>query len=232
MWLHSRKSRRGSFGREVVASFPMAKLYNSLHATIFTPSLHFISTFSKHNRITSLEMLHKSPSGTWVPAYVPRSQGILAALLLITSAANSCVSPFLLCKVTILNSLAQTIGYDGSMINGLNILPSYTSYFVLTPATLGLQTASIFIGGSIASIISGIACDRLGRRPTMFWSFMISLIGVLMQTIAQNVAMFTVARIIIGFGTTMAGVAGAVYLSETCAFQWRAWGVGLLNDFF
>ena len=41
-------------------------------------------------------------------------------------------------------TLLQTGGYDGSMLNGLNILPSYTDYFNLDPATTGLNTASVF----------------------------------------------------------------------------------------
>jgi MFS family permease len=127
---------------------------------------------------------------------------------------------------------SQVSGYDGSMLNGLNILPSYTEYFVLTPATTGLQTASLFIGAALASLISGVLCDRLGRRPTLLYSSIISLIGVALQGSAQNVAMFTIARIVIGFGSAISGIAGAVYLSETMALEWRAWGVGLLNNFY
>jgi MFS family permease len=127
---------------------------------------------------------------------------------------------------------SQTSGYDGSMMNGLNILPSYTDYFTLNAATLGLNTASIFIGGFWGPIFSGIMSDRLGRRPTLFWGSVITLIGVLLQTAAQNIAMFVVARIVLGFGGAVSGIAGAVYLSETFSSRWRAWGVGLLNDFY
>ena len=74
--------------------------------------------------------------------------------------------------------------------------------------------------------------DRLGRRPAIFWGAIISLVGVILQTAAQNIAMFVVARIILGFGTIIDGVAAGVYLSETFASRYRAWGVGLLNDFY
>ena len=127
---------------------------------------------------------------------------------------------------------SQTVGYDGSMMNGLNILPSYYNYFNLNAATTGLNTASIFIGGFWGPIFSGIMSDRLGRRPTLFWGAVITLIGVLLQTAAQNIAMFVVARIILGIGSAVSGIAGAVYLSETFSSRWRAWGVGLLNDFY
>ena len=118
------------------------------------------------------------------------------------------------------------------MLNGLNILPSYTNYFNLNPATTGLNTASVFIGATLGPIFSGIISDRLGRRPAIFWGSAITLLGVLLQTAAQNIAMFVVARIILGFGTGLSGIAGGVYLSETFASQWRAWGVGMLNNFY
>lgn len=118
------------------------------------------------------------------------------------------------------------------MLNGLNILPSYTDYFKLNPATTGLNTASVFIGSCLGPIFSGIISDRYGRRPAMFWGSIITLIGIVLQSAAQNIAMFVVARIILGFGTALSGISGGVYLAETFPSKWRAWGVGLLNDFY
>ena len=160
-------------------------------------------------------MLHHTPSGTWLPSYVPGSSIVLSILLLWCSVVQS-----------------STGGYDGSMLNGLNILPSYTDYFKLTPATTGLNTASVFIGGVLGPLVSGVAADRLGRRPAIFWGCIITLIGILIQTAAQNTAMFVVGRILLGFGSQVSGIAAGVYLSETFASRYRAWGVGLLNDFY
>ncbi|KAF7541112.1 hypothetical protein G7054_g827 [Neopestalotiopsis clavispora] len=160
-------------------------------------------------------MLRKSPTGTWLPAWVPESTIVLSCLLMICSIVNS-----------------TTNGYDGSMLNGLNILPSYTDYFELTPATTGLSTASVFIGGFLGPLFSGVMTDKFGRRPAILYGSVITLIGVILQTAAQNIAMFVIARIIIGFGSTLSGIAGGVYLSETFPSRWRAWGVGLLNDFY
>ena len=160
-------------------------------------------------------MLHHTPSGTWLPSYVPGSSIVLSVLLLWCSVVQS-----------------STGGYDGSMLNGLNILPSYTDYFKLTPATTGLNTASVFIGGVLGPLVSGVAADRLGRRPAIFWGCIITLIGILIQTAAQNIAMFVVGRILLGFGSQISGIAAGVYLSETFASRYRAWGVGLLNDFY
>lgn len=131
-----------------------------------------------------------------------------------------------------ITNASQTSGYDGSMLNGLNILPSYTDYFRLNATTTGLNTASVFIGGALGPLVSGIIADQFGRRPAILWGSIITLLGVLLQTAAQNIAMFVVARIILGFGIAVSGIAGGVYLSETSPSRWRAWGVGLLNDFY
>ncbi|KAL7793785.1 general substrate transporter [Trichoderma ceciliae] len=160
-------------------------------------------------------MLRKSPTGTWIPAWVPESTTTVSVLLLICSMVQS-----------------ATGGYDGSMLNGLNILPSYTDYFNLNSATTGLNTASVFIGGFFGPIWAGVMTDRLGRRPAIFWGSLITLLGILLQTAAQNIAMFVIARIILGWGAAISSVAGGVYLSETFASRYRAWGVGLLNNFY
>ena len=118
------------------------------------------------------------------------------------------------------------------MLNGLNILPVYIDYFKLNSATTGLNTASVFIGGFFGPIFAGVMADRLGRRPAIFWGSIITFLGIILQTAAQNIAMFVVGRIILGFGSAVSGIAAGVYLSETFPSRWRAWGVGLLNDFY
>ncbi|EME86493.1 uncharacterized protein MYCFIDRAFT_132754 [Pseudocercospora fijiensis CIRAD86] len=160
-------------------------------------------------------VLRKTPTGTWMPAWVPESTFILSFLLIICSIVQS-----------------STGGYDGSMLNGLNILPSYTDYFKLNSATTGLNTASVFIGGFFGPIFSGVMADKLGRRPAIFWGTIVTFLGILLQTAAQNIAMFVIARIVLGFGSAVSGIAGGVYLSETYPARYRAWGVGLLNDFY
>lgn len=129
-------------------------------------------------------------------------------------------------------NIRKTNGYDGSMLNGLNILPSYTDYFELNNVTKGLNTASVSIGGFLGPFVAGIAADRLGRRPAIFWGSCITIVGIIIQTSAQNIAMFVVSRIVLGFGSALTGVAGSVFLSEVFPSRWRAWGVGLLNDFY
>ena len=116
------------------------------------------------------------------------------------------------------------------MVNGLNILPSYLDYFNLNTATIGLQTSSPFIGGCLAGLSWGKLTDVLGRRPALFWAALITVFAVILQTAAQNIAMFVIARILIGFGTGASGLTGPAYLAETLPLHWRAWGLGIFND--
>ncbi|KAJ7451593.1 MFS sugar transporter-like protein [Mycena latifolia] len=128
---------------------------------------------------------------------------------------------------------STTFGYDGSMINGLNILPSYVNYFNASNTTnLALNTASVWIGGILAGLSYGKVTDIIGRRPSLFWAAVLTLFAVILQTAAQNVAMFVAARILIGFGTSASALSGPAYLAETLPFKWRAWGLGIFNDFY
>lgn len=118
------------------------------------------------------------------------------------------------------------------MMNGLNILPSYTDYFTLTTATLALNTASVWMGSVICGIVYAKVPDWIGRKWALFFGAILTIIGVIIQTAAQNIAMFVIARIIIGFGTGASSIAGPIYLAETLPVKYRAWGLGIFYDFW
>ncbi|EXJ93914.1 hypothetical protein A1O1_02307 [Capronia coronata CBS 617.96] len=117
-------------------------------------------------------------------------------------------------------------------MNGLNILPSYTDYFTLTTATLSLNTATVWVGSMLAGILYAKVPDWIGRRWSLFFGAIFTIIGVIIQTASQNIGMFVAARIIIGFGTGASSIAGPVYVSETLPVRYRAWGLGIFYDFW
>lgn len=149
----------------------------------------------------------------YLPTFLPRNSLAIAVLLVFSSCITS-----------------TTFGYDGSMMNGLNILPSYNNYFNLNPDTTGALTASVWIGGILSGLTYGSVTDWIGRRPALFWAAIMTIVGVILQTAAQNTSMFIIARIFIGYGTASSGLTGPAYLAETLPFRWRAWGLGVLND--
>ncbi|KAK3312743.1 MFS sugar transporter-like protein [Apodospora peruviana] len=146
---------------------------------------------------------------------VPKSSNVITALLVACSMITS-----------------ATFGYDGSMMNGLNILPSYSDYFQLNTTTTSLNTSTLYLGGCIAGFVWGAVTDAIGRRPSLFWAAVLTVMAVALQTAAQNVAMFVFARILIGFGTTASAITGPAYLAETLPWKSRAWGLGIFNDFY
>ncbi|KAK9426121.1 putative Lactose permease [Seiridium unicorne] len=152
---------------------------------------------------------------TGVPDRVTRNTPLLNGLLVLASTI-----------------MASTLGYDSSMMNGLNILSSYKDYFHLTTATNGLLTASIYIGHIIASLMVGALCDRWGRKPVLYFSGYITLVGVALQTGAVHISMFLIGRIIVGFGTGLSGSAGPSYLAETTSYKFRPYALGSFFDCF
>jgi MFS family permease len=115
------------------------------------------------------------------------------------------------------------------MMNGLNILPSYTDYFILNTTTTALNTASVWVGGAAAVFYARVP-DLIGRKWALAVGAAITIIGAIIQAASQNVAMFVIARVIVGFGTGCTAVTVPVYLAETLPVKYRAWGLGLVYN--
>lgn len=55
--------------------------------------------------------------------------------------------------------------------------------------------------------------DAIGRKNSLLLAAVITIFGVILQTASQNVAMFVISRIIIGFGTGASGIVGLWHCS-------------------
>ncbi|KAL4790898.1 general substrate transporter [Aspergillus venezuelensis] len=157
---------------------------------------------------------------------VPKSSKIVNGLLLACSTITS--TPVFMANRA--GHFVQTIGFDGSMMNGLNILPSYTEYFEITTVTTGLSTSATFIGGVLAGFLFPFVAERLSRRTAQLLAAIITLAFIALQTASQNIAMFIVSRIGVGFGQGCTMVVGPMYLAETFHEKYRGWGLGVVND--
>ncbi|KAH6698361.1 MFS sugar transporter-like protein [Leptodontidium sp. MPI-SDFR-AT-0119] len=146
---------------------------------------------------------------------VPRSSKAVSILIVISS-----------------TFMATTQGFDGSMMNALNILPSYTDYFSLNTTTLALNTSAVWLGGCLAGMFFGLITDYLGRKNAMLIAALITIFAAILQAASQNVPMFVISRILIGLGMNGSATAGPVYIAETLKPQWRGWGLGLFFDFY
>ncbi|THG93118.1 hypothetical protein EW026_g8027 [Hermanssonia centrifuga] len=111
--------------------------------------------------------------------------------------------------------IEMTSGFDSSMMNGLQAVNSWESFFHNpNSTTLGLMS-SLYSLGSIASLpIVPFITDRLGRRMAIIFGSIIMLIGAILQMAAQDFAMFVIARFLLGFGIPFAIVAASSMIGE------------------
>ncbi|KAF8851332.1 MFS general substrate transporter [Acephala macrosclerotiorum] len=77
--------------------------------------------------------------------FVPHSSAALVVLTVLSCLVNS-----------------MTMGYDGNMMNGLNILPSFYNTINLNTAGESANTGIIWVGGCAAGFFSGFILDRHG----------------------------------------------------------------------
>ncbi|CAG7945237.1 unnamed protein product [Penicillium salamii] len=104
-----------------------------------------------------------------------------------------------------------TQGFDGSMMNGLQAVENWRSYFGEPKgATLGLFNAAYPIGGLVAIPFITFISDGFGRRAGLALGVIICCIGAAIQTGAQNLEIFVVARGILGCGAVLLGSSGAL----------------------
>ncbi|EKM59909.1 uncharacterized protein PHACADRAFT_250708 [Phanerochaete carnosa HHB-10118-sp] len=119
--------------------------------------------------------------------------------------------------------IEMTSGFDSSMMNGLQSVNSWESFFHNpNSAILGLMSA-LYSLGSIASLpFVPFVSDRLGRRMAILLGSAIMIVGAVLQMAAQNFAMFVVARFLLGFGIPFAIVAASSMIGELAHPKERA----------
>ena len=92
-------------------------------------------------------------------------------------------------------------GFDGALVNGLQLLPAWQTYFNNpTGSTLGLLAASQSIGALGSILIAPFVNDAFGRKRTVMLGGAIMLTGAALQTAASSVGMYCGARAMLGFG--------------------------------
>ncbi|KAI8653490.1 MFS domain-containing protein [Fusarium keratoplasticum] len=107
------------------------------------------------------------------------------------------------------------IGFDSSMMNGLQSVPVWISDFDNpTGARLGVLNTMQIIGAVVCLPIVPYIADRFGRRLPVFAGSLLALLGTALQTAATNLDLFLAGRFFVGFGTGMVGVAANPLMAE------------------
>jgi MFS family permease len=83
--------------------------------------------------------------------------------------------------------IESTSGFDSSLMNGLQALSYWDSYFKHPQGgVLGLLVACYNLGGITAIPFVAIVSDRFGRRLSVVFGSVIMVLGALLQGLAQN----------------------------------------------
>ncbi|CAH0051959.1 unnamed protein product [Clonostachys solani] len=115
----------------------------------------------------------------------------------------------------ILHIVSSTVGYEGSMINGIQSLEQWNSYFQPTTSSTALINATYWLGAIISYPFTQFIGDRWGRKRVIYVGAVISVIATVLQAAAQNVPMFVVSRILFGFSAILSGNSASVLVAES-----------------
>jgi sugar porter (SP) family MFS transporter len=108
---------------------------------------------------------------------------------------------------------SSTIGYDNSMLNGLQALPPWKK-FMKQPSGpyLGIINASQAIGGCIGYPLMSVIAQRFGRKKCLYVGCFLISLGTGLQAGAVNAPMFIISRVFVGLSS---GFFGSVPLLVT-----------------
>lgn len=127
-----------------------------------------------------------------------------------------------LCLIFVVLTSA-TNGYDGSIVNALQLMDSWKDYFHHPSGSiLGIFTAIMSVGSIVAIPFVPYIADYLGRRAGILIGCSIMILGVVLQGASVDFRMFIAARFFLGFGVAIAQGASPLLVTELVHPQHRA----------
>ncbi|KAL6854287.1 hypothetical protein ACP4OV_019190 [Aristida adscensionis] len=145
-------------------------------------------------------------------------------------------------------SCGLILGYDSGISGGVTQMESFLSKFF--PDVLrGMKSAhrdayckydnqwltafssSLFLAGTLSSLVAGHVTWRVGRRNIMLIGGILFLVGSIINASAINIAMLIIGRMLLGFGIGFTIQAAPLYLAETAPARWRDAFTSALNGF-
>lgn len=119
----------------------------------------------------------------------------------------------------------MTSGFDSQLINSLQFSPMFNKYFgdgylnakgewAIEPSMLGFLSSSYQLGSIFGVPIAPWMNQRYGRRWSIMTGSWIMVIGAIIQGLAQHIAMYIIARILLGIGIVFCIISGAGLIAE------------------
>ena len=103
-------------------------------------------------------------------------------------------------------------GYDTAVINGGE--QQIQRVWSLSSVLHGWVMSSALWGTVIGAVCGGKVCDRLGRKPTLFWVGVFYLVSAVWSALAAGPYDLMVARFLGGLGVGASSIAAPVYIAE------------------
>jgi len=97
---------------------------------------------------------------------------------------------------------------------------------------LGIFNGTQGLGGAFAAFWLWWVVEKIGRKYTILIGSAIIIVGVLLQSLARGLAMFAVARVLIGMGLAFEYTAAPMLVTELAHPQHRAQLSTLLNTLY
>ncbi|RCK56494.1 Lactose permease [Candida viswanathii] len=135
--------------------------------------------------------------------------------------------------ILIITLTSTNNGYDGSMLNGLQVLQNWKDAMGNPQgAVLGALSNGNTFGGVISFAFASILADKFGRKSTIMLGVMFTILGAILQGVSTNYTFFIWARIILGFGFGISTVSSPALIAELSYPSYRETCTALYNTFW
>lgn len=119
------------------------------------------------------------------------------------------------------------------MMNGLQTLPQWRGYFGNPKGGLLGAMNAVYPVGKVCGLLPVTwISDHYGRKTPILAGFILLLIGTVIQTASQNLAMFIVSRFWIGVSTVFLSQPCPILVTELAYPTHRAKATALYNTFY
>lgn len=110
-------------------------------------------------------------------------------------------------------------GYDTGVINGA--IEPMAAELGLQSTGIGLITSTLLIGAAVGAMSMGKVSDLWGRRKTILLLSLIFLTGAVLCSLAPNLFIMLIGRVLLGLGVGGASTVVPVFLAEMAPYEIR-----------
>ncbi|KAJ5759006.1 general substrate transporter [Penicillium odoratum] len=112
---------------------------------------------------------------------------------------------------------SSVCGFDGSLMNGLQSVDAWKSYFGNPQGqVLGAVNAGLSCGSIVGLPLAGFAADKWGRKITLALGAIVVIVASAIQAGSVDLGMFIFARVLTGIGSVLTVQPAPLLLSEVC----------------